>query len=37
MVGVGTRNAGDEPLVLIASALLAVEQPGFIFTEPDAG
>ncbi len=31
------RNVGDEPLVLIASALLAVEQPGFIFTEPDAG
>lgn len=31
------RNAGDEPLVLIASALLAAEQPGFVFTEPDAG
>ncbi len=30
------RNGGDEPLVLIASALLAEEQPGFIFAEPEA-
>lgn len=29
------RNGGDEPLVLMASALLAAEQPGFIFAEAE--
>ena len=27
------RNAGDKPLVLLVSALLAADQPGFLFGE----